>query len=72
MARCHASLLSVYITVLQGKAWTEKRVDHDVTKLECIIADTALSPKEAAEETLTIIGEMVWKKVNSSGSPGNK
>ncbi len=63
---------SVYITVLKGKAWTGNKVDHDVTKLVCNIADTALSLKEAAEETVTIIRELVGKKVNSSRCPGNQ
>jgi ethanolamine ammonia-lyase large subunit len=53
---------SVYITVLKGKAWAYKKVDHDVTKLVCNIADTALSPKDAAYETLKIIREMVGKE----------
>jgi ethanolamine ammonia-lyase large subunit len=57
---------SVYITVLKGKARAFKKVDHDVTKLVCNIADTALSPKIAANETLKIIREMAGKEVNSS------
>ena len=56
---------SVYITVLKGRAWTCKKVDHDVTKLVCNIADTALSPKIAANETLKIIREMAGKELNS-------
>ena len=59
---------SVYITVLKGKVWTDKKVDHDVTKLVCNIANTALPPKEAAEETLTIVREMVGKTVPNSRS----
>jgi ethanolamine ammonia-lyase large subunit len=57
---------SVYITVVKGKQWNEKRIDHDITKLVCNIADTALAPKEAARETLTIIKELVGKTANSS------
>lgn len=57
---------STYITVLKGKVWTDKKVDHDVTRLVCNIADTALPPKEAAAETLTIIREMIGMKVNNS------
>ena len=57
---------SVYITVAKGSTWEKKKIDHDITKLVCNIADTALSPKEAARETLTIIREMVGRKVNSS------
>jgi ethanolamine ammonia-lyase large subunit len=57
---------SVYITVTKGKTWAEKRIDHDITKLVCNIADTALSPRDAARETITIIRELVGKKVNGS------
>ena len=53
---------SVYITVAKGKVWAEKKIDHDITKLVCNIADTALPPKEAAKETLTIIREIVGKE----------
>ncbi len=61
---------SVYITVAKGKAWAEKKIDHDITKLVCNIADTALPPKEAAKETLTIIREMVAKQAPHSRSQG--
>ena len=62
---------SVYITVQKGKVWAEKKVDHDITKLVCNIADTALSPKAAARETITIIRELVGKGVNGSRRLGN-
>jgi len=57
---------SVYITVAKGEVWASKKVDHDITKLVCNIADTALPPKEAAKETLTIVREMVGKLAPSS------
>ncbi|MDR6635439.1 ethanolamine ammonia-lyase large subunit [Phyllobacterium sp. 1468] len=57
---------SVYITVAKGKGWSEKKIDHDMTKLVSNVADTALPPKEAARETLTIIREIVGKDVNGS------
>ena len=57
---------SVYITVAKGKVWAEKKIDHDITKLVSNIADTALPPKEAARETLTIIREVVGKNVSGS------
>ena len=57
---------SVYITVVKGKQWTEKKIDHDITKLVCNIADTALAPRQAAGETMTIIQELVGKTANSS------
>jgi ethanolamine ammonia-lyase large subunit len=59
---------SVYITVAKGEAWAQKRIDHDITKLVCNIAETALPPKEAAKETLTIIRELVAKQAPSSRS----
>ena len=62
---------SVYITVAKGKTWAEKKIDHDITKLVCNIADTALPPGEAAEETLTIIREMVGKDVHGSRRAGH-
>ncbi|MBD9373068.1 ethanolamine ammonia-lyase subunit EutB [Rhizobium sp. ARZ01] len=57
---------SVYITVAKGKRWTEKDIDHDITRLVSNVADTALPPREAARETLTIIREIVGNNVNSS------
>ena len=57
---------SVYITVAKGKVWAEKEIDHDITKLVSSIADTALPPKEAARETLTIIREVVGRNVSGS------
>ena len=61
---------SVYITVVKGSVWAKKKIDHDITKLVCNIADTALSPKDAARETLTIIRELVGKEANSSRRTG--
>jgi ethanolamine ammonia-lyase large subunit len=57
---------SVYITVAKGATWAQKKIDHEITKLVGNIADTALDPREAARETITIIREMVGKKVNNS------
>ncbi|MGD9511230.1 MAG: ethanolamine ammonia-lyase subunit EutB [Geminicoccaceae bacterium] len=57
---------SVYITVAKGRTWTEKKIDHDITKLVSNVADTALPPREAARETLTIIREVVGKEVSGS------
>jgi ethanolamine ammonia-lyase large subunit len=63
---------SVYITVASGKRWSEKDIDHDITKLVSNVADTALPPKEAARETLTIIREVVGKNVNGSRRYGTQ
>jgi ethanolamine ammonia-lyase large subunit len=57
---------SVYITVAKGEVWAGKRVDHNITKLVSNIADTALPPREAARETLTIIREVVGRDVSGS------
>ena len=57
---------SVYITVAKGATWAEKKIDHDITKLVCNIADTALDPRKAAHETITIIREIVGSKVSNS------
>ena len=57
---------SVYITVAKGKVWADKKIDHDITKLVSSIADTALPPREAARETLTIIREVVGRDVSGS------
>jgi ethanolamine ammonia-lyase large subunit len=61
---------SVYITVAKGSVWAGKKIDHDITKLVCNIADTALDPREAARETITIIREIVGKSVNTSRNFG--
>jgi ethanolamine ammonia-lyase large subunit len=63
---------SVYITVVKGSTWAAKKIDHDVTKLVCNIADTALKPREAAHETLTIMREMVGKRVSNSRLLGKR
>jgi ethanolamine ammonia-lyase large subunit len=62
---------SVYITAAKGSVWTNKKVDHDITRVVCNVADTALAPKEAADETLTIIREITGKTVPSSRNTSN-
>jgi len=57
---------SVYITVTKGRTWTDKKIDYDITRLVCNIADTALPPRDGARETVTIMREMAGKKVNGS------
>ena len=59
---------SAYISVAKGSAWAAKKMDHDMTKLVCNIAETALAPKEAANETLTIIREIRAKLVSTNRS----
>jgi ethanolamine ammonia-lyase large subunit len=62
---------SVYITVAKGNVWAQKKIDHDITKLVSNVADTALPPKEAAKETLTIIREIIGRNVNGSRRMGS-
>ena len=57
---------SVYITVAQGKVWAREEDRSRHHKLVSNVADTALPPKEAARETLTIIREVVGKNVSGS------
>jgi ethanolamine ammonia-lyase large subunit len=57
---------SVYITVAKGNTWAEKKIDHDITRLVSNVADTALPPREAARETLSIIRDIVGQNVNGS------
>ncbi|HET6419180.1 MAG TPA: ethanolamine ammonia-lyase subunit EutB [Geobacteraceae bacterium] len=59
---------SAYISVAKGSVWTAKKMDHDMTKLVCNIAETALDPKEAAKETLSIVREIRAKLVGTSRS----
>jgi ethanolamine ammonia-lyase large subunit len=62
---------SVYITIAKGQAWTDGRIDHDITRLVSNVADTALPPKDAARETLTIIREIVGKSASGSRRLGS-
>lgn len=61
---------SAYLSVAKGSVWAAKKMDHDMTKLVCNIADTALAPKEAANETLTIIREIRAKLVPTNRPQG--
>lgn len=52
---------SAYITAPRGKVWAETdRVDHNITKVVSGIADTALSPPLAAQETVRLL-EGLWR-----------
>ncbi|MRR58891.1 MAG: ethanolamine ammonia-lyase [Deltaproteobacteria bacterium] len=61
---------SAYLSIAKGSVWAAKKMDHDMTKLVCNIADTALAPKEAANETLTIIREIRAKLVATNRPQG--
>ncbi len=52
---------SAYITAPSGSVWTRSGIDHNITRVVSGIADTALSPRLAAEETSRIIADL-WEK----------
>lgn len=52
---------SVYISAPKPQVWAEKKCDHDITKVVCGIADTALLPEQAAKDTVTLLKELVSK-----------
>jgi len=52
---------SVYISAPKPQVWAEKKCDHDITKVVCGIAPTALKPDQAAKDTVTLLKELVSK-----------
>jgi len=51
-------MFSCYISAPKAKVWAGKKVDHDITRVVCGIADTAYSPVDAGKETAKIVREM--------------
>ncbi|WP_053970048.1 ethanolamine ammonia-lyase subunit EutB [Mangrovimonas sp. ST2L15] len=50
---------SAYVSVASTDLWHKKGgVDHDITRVISGISDTALKPKEAAKETMTLIDNL--------------
>ena len=49
---------SVYIATPKGKVWHEKKVDHEIVRVISGISDTALSPEDAAAETMRLVQKM--------------
>jgi ethanolamine ammonia-lyase large subunit len=50
---------SVYISVAAAADWNvEGKIDHDITRVISGISDTALHPKDAAQETLRILTDL--------------
>ena len=48
---------SAYVTTAQGATWGKSNlVDHNITKVISGIAHTALKPKQAAEQTVKLLG----------------
>ncbi|MRR14953.1 MAG: ethanolamine ammonia-lyase subunit EutB [Deltaproteobacteria bacterium] len=51
---------SAYITAPSAGIWTRAGIDHNITRVVSGIADTALPPPLAAQETVRIIADL-WK-----------
>ncbi len=49
---------SAYITAATAEAWGRGGIDHNITQVVSGIADTALKPAMAAEETLRIVSRL--------------
>ncbi len=50
---------SVYMTAPKAEVWAQSGVvDHDITKVIANIADTALLPSIAADQTVTLLGQL--------------
>ncbi len=62
---------SAYISVAKASVWASRKMDHDLTKLVCNIADTALAPKQAAQETLGIVREIKAKLAPTNRPPSH-
>lgn len=53
---------SAYLTAAPPKSWSQKRwVDHDITRVVSGISDTALDPKIAAQQTASILKDLLKK-----------
>ena len=51
---------SVYMAAPKARAWTNKKVDHDIARVISGISDTSLEPIKAAEMTAAILKEMIF------------
>jgi ethanolamine ammonia-lyase large subunit len=50
---------SVYISIASAADWNvEGKIDHDITRVISGISDTALHPKDAAQETIRILTDL--------------
>jgi len=49
---------SAYITAPAVSVWAKRAVDHDITKVVSGISDTALDPRQAAKDTVSILEQM--------------
>lgn len=50
---------SVYISVASAADWNDAgKIDHDITRVISGISDTALHPKDAAQETIRILSDL--------------
>ena len=50
---------SVYIAAPKAKVWTDKKVDHNIVKVQSGISKQATKPKDAAKQTVKLIKELM-------------
>ena len=50
---------SVYIAAPKGKVWAEKKVDHNIVKVQSGISKQATKPADAAKQTVKLIKELM-------------
>jgi len=50
---------SVYIAAPKAKVWAEKKVDHDIVKVQSGISKQATKPEDAAKQTVRLLKEMM-------------
>jgi ethanolamine ammonia-lyase large subunit len=61
---------SAYITAAAADVWGKGGIDHNITQVVSGIADTALKPELAAEETLRIVSRLMERKTGKTARPG--
>lgn len=50
---------SVYIAAPKAQVWAEKKCDHNIVKVVCGISTQATKPKDAAQQTVKLLKEMM-------------
>ncbi|HEX9024712.1 MAG TPA: ethanolamine ammonia-lyase light chain EutC, partial [Geobacteraceae bacterium] len=50
---------SVYIAAPKAQVWAEKKCDHNIVKVVCGISNQATKPKDAAQQTVKLLKEMM-------------
>jgi len=53
---------SVYMAAPKAQVWADHKVDHDIAKVISGISDTAVTPEQAAKQTVQLVQEMIAGK----------